>query len=74
MNSPAHEHVFGPHGCWCGAKPTEKEYQAYLDRLIKEHDAAFLAKHRVIVDKFLEIAERKIAPLDDYAKVAFRLQ
>jgi hypothetical protein len=35
-------------------------------KLTKELEAALLAKHRGLVDKFLEIAERKVSVVDDY--------
>jgi hypothetical protein len=35
-------------------------------KLTKELDAALLAKHRGLVDKFLEIAERRVGVVDDY--------
>jgi hypothetical protein len=35
-------------------------------KLTKELDEALLAKHRGLIDKFLEIAERKVAVVDDY--------
>ncbi|MGA2981882.1 MAG: restriction endonuclease [Terriglobales bacterium] len=35
-------------------------------RLTKELDDALLAKHRGLIDKFLEIAERKVGVVDDY--------
>jgi hypothetical protein len=35
-------------------------------KLIEELDAALIAKHRGLIDKFLEIAERKVSVLDDY--------
>lgn len=35
-------------------------------KLTQELDAALIAKHRALIDKFLEIAERKVAVIDDY--------
>ncbi len=36
------------------------------EKLTKELDDALLAKHRGLIDKFLEIAERKVGVVDDY--------
>lgn len=40
--------------------------QAEINKLIRYHDSALIAKHRGLVDKFVQIAERKVAVLDDY--------
>lgn len=37
-----------------------------VHKLTQELDAALIAKHRALIHKFLEIAERKVAVIDDY--------
>jgi hypothetical protein len=41
-------------------------YSPQFHKLVEEQDAALLARHRTLVDKFLEVAERKVRIVDDY--------
>jgi hypothetical protein len=49
----------------------EQHFLSQLDgyrvkKLIWSYDSALVAKHQVLINKFLEIAERKVAVIDDY--------
>lgn len=41
-------------------------YPPHVDKLVQEREAALVARHRVLIDKFLEITERKVRVVDDY--------